>query len=643
MPGQKLADIYVNTKSFEASVHGNLSCDTCHSGISGFPHQKEQIRPVQCGTCHSNALKAYKTSSHAISLVLNKNSQTKPVKTSAAGPPTCVSCHGKHNILKGDNPQSPVYPLNQVKTCGGCHQKNAFMTGRKILGERLGQYVDSVHGRALTGAGLVTTAVCSSCHEAHKILPSSDLRSSVSRTRATETCGKCHVGIVKKSKDDVHTVASAKWGGSSAAVCTDCHTSHNIQRVREGFHFVVPNRCGQCHAKEEESYRRSMHGKAVALHSKRAPDCSSCHLAHESKTGTWLREKPERLQAICMKCHEGASLGMTSFQPHANPNNKEAYPVLYWTQFAMHALLISVLGFFAIHTALWFPRSWLLTRGDIQPKQGVKYYYRFDRKARITHIVVVISFVGLALTGIPLRFSHTEWAQWLSSVTVFASREVAGGFHRFFAIMTFGYAIFHLVELWRQARATGSLRVFFLGPDSMIPKPLDVVQLWQHLRYFVGLGPRPHFERWTYWEKFDYWAVFWGVIVIGSSGLLLWHPAFFTLFLPGWVLNVAEIIHSEEALLAVTFIFFVHFYHNTMRREKFPMDTVMVTGKMSEEEFLHDHPAEYRRLRSEGLLADREAPPPTELEIYVARIVLGTALALGLMVVFAVVFSFLWS
>jgi len=110
-------------------------------------------------------------------------------------------------------------------------------------------------------------------------------------------------------------------------------------------------------------------------------------------------------------------------------------------------------------------------------------------------------------------------------------------------------------------------------------------------KWFGGKGARPAYGRWTYWEKFDYFAVFWGVAVIGSTGLLLWFPEFFTRLFPGWMINVATIIHSDEALLAVAFIFTVHFFNTHFRPERFPIDTVVFTGGEPLEKFKHLMPA----------------------------------------------------
>ena len=136
--------------------------------------------------------------------------------------------------------------------------------------------------------------------------------------------------------------------------------------------------------------------------------------------------------------------------------------------------------------------------------------------------------------------------------------------------------------------------------------------------WFVGKGTRPAFDRWTYWEKFDYWAVFWGMFIIGGSGLLLWFPVFFAKFLPGWMFNIAALVHGEEALLAVAFIF---------------------TGRISEHELKHERAVEYERLRREGRLAAYEAPPPTlESQVW-GWFVGGAALLLGIVAIVLIVYS----
>ncbi|MFQ5583857.1 MAG: cytochrome C, partial [Calditrichia bacterium] len=121
-------------------------------------------------------------------------------------------------------------------------------------------------------------------------------------------------------------------------------------------------------------------------------------------------------------------------------------------------------------------------------------------------------------------------------------------------------------------------RKFLFGPDSMMFNRQDLKDFGATMKWFLGPGPKPSYGRRTYWEKFDYFAVFWGVAVIGLSGLMLWFPEYFTNLLPGWFINIAQIIHSDEALLAVGFIFTIHFFNTHLRPESFPMDLVIFTG-----------------------------------------------------------------
>ena len=258
-----------------------------------------------------------------------------------------------------------------------------------------------------------------------------------------------------------------------------------------------------------------------------------------------------------------------------------------------------------------------------------RYYFRLNLYHRILHGMVIVSFLGLAVTGLPLKYAQTGWGAWLSHAL--GGPFTTGYLHRFFAIITFLYFALHLGYVARLVltRQPG----IFWGPDSMVPQPRDLVQFVQHVRYFVGLGSRPRFGRWAYWEKFDYWAVFWGVSIIGASGLLLWFPTFFARYMPGWIFNIAIIVHSDEALLAVCFIFTVHFFNVHLRPEKFPMDPVIFTGRLEEEEFRREHPDEYERLAAAGrLVARRAEPPPLWLRNF-SRVVGFSALAIGIVLI----------
>jgi len=183
---------------------------------------------------------------------------------------------------------------------------------------------------------------------------------------------------------------------------------------------------------------------------------------------------------------------------------------------------------------------------------------------------------------------------------------------------------------------------FIFGPDSTIFNLTDVKEFVGSVKWFLGKGPRPRYGRYTYWEKFDYFAVFWGMLIIGSTGLILWFPVFFTLVLPGWMVNVVTIIHSDEALLAVGFIFTVHFFNTHFRLDKLPMDMVIFTGRVSLEELKRDKPREYERLVEEGTLEQHMVKAFDEDKEQRWRILGFTALGVGLTLIFLIAYSVLF-
>jgi cytochrome b subunit of formate dehydrogenase len=172
-----------------------------------------------------------------------------------------------------------------------------------------------------------------------------------------------------------------------------------------------------------------------------------------------------------------------------------------------------------------------------------------------------------------------------------------------------------------------------------VPGIQDLRDFAAHNKWFFGKGPKPQFDRWTYWEKFDYMAVFWGVAMIGVSGLIMWFPEFFTAFLPGWAINVALIIHSEEALLAAGFIFTFHFFNVHFRPDKFPMDKVMFSGRVSKSELLSERKRLYDRWVAEGTLEKHRAEHGRDAWKKIALPAGFLALVIGLALVFLIYFA----
>jgi thiosulfate reductase cytochrome b subunit len=241
------------------------------------------------------------------------------------------------------------------------------------------------------------------------------------------------------------------------------------------------------------------------------------------------------------------------------------------------------------------------------------------------------------LSGLPLIYAERAWAQTLARIL--GGFEGAGLIHRICAFVMIVVFASHVVLVFYKAIRDGRLMAMFWGPDSMVPQPQDIVDIWRNFKWFIGRGPRPQFDRWTYWEKFDYWAVFWGMFIIGGSGLLLWFPVFFSKLLPGWTFNIASLVHGEEALLAVGFIFTFHFFNGHLRPEKFPMDTVIFTGRIPEHELKGERQVEYQRLVREGKLDEKLTTAPTDESTWFGWIVGGTALVLGVITVVLIVYS----
>ena len=266
------------------------------------------------------------------------------------------------------------------------------------------------------------------------------------------------------------------------------------------------------------------------------------------------------------------------------------------------------------------------------------HYRRFDSTDRILHVCLMFSFLGLAFTGLPLLFSHEEWAARLARL--FGGFDSAGTIHRFCALVMITVFVIHLTRICRRLFGQKDLSILW-GPSSMVPQPRDFFEMIAHIRWFVGLGPQPRFDHFTYWEKFDYWAVFWGMGIIGGSGMLLWFPEFFAHLVPGWIFNIAMVIHGEEALLAVGFIFTIHFFNGHLRPEKFPMDSVIFTGRVTVLQMEEERPDELERLTRAGRIDEYTSGAAPSWVYKGGRAVGGVAVTFGLIMVALILFAVL--
>jgi predicted CXXCH cytochrome family protein len=590
----KNVSLKVNVGDLAVSTHKNITCVKCHSDVTA-----NMSRPcatsgkVDCSACHAEESDIYFASGHG-QAYFNKNA------------PYCTDCHGTHLVKPKSDESSKTYRSSIPALCGECHQSGGKATKGTNLTEvdALHDYSTSVHGRSLSEKGLLSVAVCTDCHTTHFNLKASDPRSSVNPKNVAATCGSCHKGIYNEYIASDHAY---RGGEVEYPTCETCHTAHKMSEVHEDkFMSEITVQCGKCHSKLAETYLETYHGKVYQLGYLQAARCSDCHGAHNilNRRNAKSSISPQNIVATCQKCHADANEKFTGYLTHATHSNKSEFPWLYYTFWAMTSLLVSVFIFFGIHTLLWLPRSIDAMRKKKKHviESGEKTYIRrFTKNQRITHLFVIVSFLSLAFTGMLLKFAYMEWAKFYAKLI--GGAQVAGVIHRIAAVITFGYFAYHVFTLVKmKISKKQNLGSFIFGANTLMFNMQDIKDFWASVKWFVGRGNRPDYGRWTYWEKFDYMAVFWGVVVIGSTGLILWFPVFFTNLLPGWVINVAQIIHSDEALLAVGFIFTIHFFNTHLRPESFPMDTVIFTGHVEIEEYKADRPREYEELEKSGQL-----------------------------------------
>ncbi len=638
--GDRTRSLFVNDRELAQSRHARVACVQCHTG--GDP---SQVRPcasltarVDCSICHANATEQYQESIHG-----------RLVAEGSPDAPACADCHGKHDTLSKSDPRSPTFSRNVPALCGNCHREGqrAALRYHGSQTNVVEHYAESIHGKGLLKSGLTVTATCSDCHTPHRELPSRDPSSSVNPRNVAATCGRCHHGIYEMFTASIHSPQNSRTA-KPLPVCSDCHSAHTIKRTDlSDFRLHIMDQCGRCHESIARTYFDTYHGKVSKLGYVKTAKCYDCHGAHDTRAVTDPASRLSRANVVqtCAQCHPGSNRRFAGYLTHATHHDPKKYPFLFMTFWGMTSLLTGTLFVAGLHTAAWLPRSLQYSRelklnGN---RGGAVYVRRFRTFDRNLHLMVITSFIGLAITGMMLKFSYTAWAQVVARLL--GGFETAGLIHRFCALLTFTYFGLHLWDLARKRKASGQTwRRYIFSSESMLFNRNDWREFIASLKWFVGKGKRPEYGRWTYWEKFDYFAVFWGVAIIGSTGLLLWFPELFTRLVPGWMINVATIIHSDEALLAVGFIFTVHFFNTHFRPETFPVDTVVFTAGEPLEKFKRNRPREYQQLVARGELEQHLMPAPAPILVQFWRrfgfIALGIGLLLIALILYAAVFVY---
>ncbi|MDH5613372.1 MAG: cytochrome b/b6 domain-containing protein, partial [Gammaproteobacteria bacterium] len=480
------------------------------------------------------------------------------------GDMTCIECHGEITDSKASHEKNTTAKPN----CISCHEtlwetaKKEDLTKEKarlgIVVKNIEAYKESFHAKtASTRSGV--KAACDDCHNTHffNVPPQGTSKRTEWHLTVPQVCGEaCHDDALEEYEASVHGVEAMEKHNPKAAVCVDCHSSHEISKTtRDPFQLAVTKKCGNCHEENFESYRDTYHGQINTLGYAHTAKCFDCHGSHEifAADNPDSTIHPDNLLETCQECHDGkkiykATEGFLSFGPHANANDFEKYPQVWIAKKFMHGLLLFVFGYFWAHSLLWWYRECRESCGKKNAEKHIRtdellesgddrrvQVRRFGPIWRLGHLLFAISVMVLILTGMAVFYSYTAWAPVV--IDLLGGPQMAGLIHRISAAIMLGIFFLHLIgvsiNIYRNRK---TFRWF--GPDSLVPNWKDLKDAIGMFKWFVNKGPRPTFERWTYWEKFDYWAVFWGMGVIGGTGMMLSFPAVTASILPGWVFNV---------------------------------------------------------------------------------------------------------
>ena len=613
----------------------NASCQICHDGgkgalsitdangkkrvlhsVNGDKMAKSVHAKMQCVDCHQDIT----------------NSASPHTKGSAAKA-DCVQCHqALWETVKKEN-------------------KTKETPGLSYVAIKIETQKQSIHAKVNKDDPTQTNATCASCHDSHAVIktkvgtPEHDAK----RLAVAAMCGTCHEENLEEYSGSVHGKAVVDKNDPKAAICTDCHNPMGVdQTSKDESKRGMLAACSGCHKENAKSYRDTYHGQITTLGYNNTAMCFNCHGSHDLRSPKDPKSKvhPDNRLKTCQKCHKEATAGFVTYEPHGNAHDFKRYPQIWITTNFMVGLLLGTFAFFWIHVILWFYRE-TQDRNEGKLRQHVqvdmlnipagKQFQRFGPWWRLGHLLFAVSLMILTLTGMTLMYAGSSWAPFV--MQLLGGPKVAAIIHRVNAVIFTAVFIIHLVYIAiRLAKTWRTFKIF--GPDSLIPGPQDLWDVIAMFKWFFGKGPRPLFDRWTYWEKFDYWAPFWGVAIVGFSGLLMWFPNVTAAYLPGWVFNVAVITHGEEAFLAAVFLFTVHFFNNHFRPEKFPIDTVMFTGALTLEHFARDHALQYQRLVESGELQKYLVDAPSKPMELGSKILGFTLIALGLILLVLIATGF---
>ena len=483
----------------------------------------------------------------------------------------CAACHSDLTIKHPDD-GAAAKPVD----CARCHDRQSKTYGA------------SVHGLAVKG-GDASAATCKDCHGTHEVLAPTSPASRLHFSKLTATCGECHPDAAKDVAISVHGKAAAK-GDREAATCIDCHAEHQISGLKTASARKVSEEiCGKCHASERintkfrlptdrvKTFFESYHGLAVQYGSARAANCASCHGAHKILPSTDPGSTIHRSHLVetCGKCHPGANENFATGTIHTDGVTGEDLGATLnrWVRRIYIGLIIGVIGFMVFHNLAAWLRKALAAR-----RHQSRTVARMDASQRRQHLMLLTSFILLAITGFALKYPDS-WLAWCLG----SSENLRRWLHRVAGVVMLVGGTYHIYYVL--AKTEGRRLVRDLWPTLQ-----DVTDFWTHLLYLTGRSDKkPVYGRFGYPEKMEYWAVVWGTVIMGVTGLMIWFKIDVTRFMPRWIVEIATTIHYYEAILACLAIVVWHFYHVIFDPDLYPMNWAWWDGKVSEHWYHEEH------------------------------------------------------
>ncbi|MEG3617275.1 cytochrome b/b6 domain-containing protein [Magnetovibrio sp. PR-2] len=397
--------------------------------------------------------------------------------------------------------------------------------------------------------------------------------------------------------------------------------------------FANARYCLSCH----EGQDKNLHYARTSV------KCKTCHISRpiagiRNPAATMFAD--HRAEKVCARCHKGATAAMGSYVIHEpSPfvtETQNDFPALFYAAWTMVALAGTVFLVFAPYVALWAVKEIRMAFGktrvvDPVANADMMRVERFSLAERMFHTLLALCFMALSVTGLSWMFIETPFGQTL--VAVFGDYKNAIALHRVVGLSLMLLFVVHIVYILQQVDWTqpGSLK----SPDSLVWRLSDFRAFWHHLKWLVGRAEHPAFDRWAWWQKFDYWALWWGTIIVGVTGLVMFDPVVAAQYLDGWILNVARWVHKIEALLAMAHIFVVHFFIESYRPRAFPLSDHVFHGAADVEHMRDEHPNWIGRLEATDQLKHMavQQPPKVVQAVYfgfgIAMVGLGLFLLVG--------------